>query len=177
MGQGGMSDVKDIGAALTLQAAAQFSVTAAAPGGAVTTDPIDTCALTPQQFESIVLALTVGGSKPVATGLSYALSIEHADDNGSGAPGAFAAAPSSHQPATAAAAVYAAAGGNYRTLLRYDLRVSELKRWVRAVLTPTFTGGGAGDTAIGTVTFVAGGATWTAPATRTRSWTPTYLST
>ena len=173
---GGISGMKDIGAALTLSAHSAGDKDGAAEtvltGGDFDRLPAGGGDASAQQFESMVAVISAHGSLTAAATLSLSLVIQHADLNAAGTgPGAYANAPAASQP-TAAAVINGGAGGAYNSALRYDLRLTELKRFIRINTTPDFSINNVSETAKLAVVIVAGGAHNVV--TRSVDYTPTY---
>lgn len=85
--------------------------------------------------------------------------LQHADDNGAGAPGAYADAPAGNQPGGAAGSTLqtitdSGAGGTQRVATKISIGdESKLKKWIRLVPTPDLNAG-ATDTAEQTIVHV-----------------------
>lgn len=176
---GGMADLKDIGAALTLFPGSTAVRTSAAET-AITADGFDHVPpgggdANPISHESGVILVVVEGNLDAAATLSLALAIQDAAPTTPGGPtaGAYAAADAKHQP-VAAAVIQGGAGGAFKRVLRYDLRFSSLRRFIRAVVTPDFSAAGgasATNTATITILYVAGAHN---VVTSVPDWTPVY---
>lgn len=171
MNLGGIASTKNMGAALSLTPMGQAEQTGAA-AAAVTSQPINQVPFGPQQHESAVFVFTGTWTAPAAQTITLALVVQHADDNGSGAPGTFAAAPADSQPQANKVLTGVAAAAPIA--LRYDLRISELKKFVRLVLTPSYSDASVTSAINLSMLGILGGASNVV--TRTVDWTPNYKS-
>lgn len=148
---GGIANLKEIGAALTLAAHSAGLKTGVdmtlLAGGDFDRLPDGGGDASPQQFESLVFEIAVFGDLSAGEDLSLTIDVEHADLNAAGTgPGTYAAAPTLSQPADPAI-IDGGAGGPYAAVLRFDLRITELKRFLRFNITPLFSLANVSETA------------------------------
>jgi hypothetical protein len=173
---GGIASMKDMGAALSIESHSAGLKTGAAEtvlaGGDFDRLPAGGGDASAQQFESVVVLLSVSGNLSAGESLSLAIDVDDAPLAASGSgPGTYAAAPAGSQP-TAAAIIDGGAGGAYKACLRYDLRVTELDRFLRFNVTPDFSLNNISETATIQVAIIAGGAH--NMVTRSVDYTPSY---
>ncbi len=169
---GGIAQVKDIGAALTFggqTVVSKHGTSKVAFSGA----GFDRLPLGPQRFDSVVIVLTATGSLTDTETFEAAISLEHADLDTDGTDpetGDYAAAGASYQP-TAEKVYTSAGGGAYTVCWKYNVRVSELKRFIRATVTPDFSLANSSETALISVCIVGAG---TQAVDQAADFTPTY---
>ncbi len=162
---GAFAENKNIGAAFEVAVGANATRTSAAET-AITTDSFDR--VPPQggddepiSHDSCSVIIAIEGELGAAATLTLDLEIEEAPPTapGGSTPDTFAAADSDHQPTATVVITDSGAGGAFKAVKRYDLRLSSLKRFIRAVLTPNFSAaGGASATNFANIaiTFVLG---------------------
>lgn len=104
------------------------------------------------RYNSALLLVAVKGAITAAQTLTVAVQLQHADDNGAGAAGAYADLSASY-------AVTSVVVDNTTTeaLMAVSIDLSEAKEWIRCQITPTFSAG-ATDTGEVAAVWVLGGA-------------------
>ncbi len=170
---GGIAQVKDIGAGLTFggQTVVSKHGTSKVAFSGAGFDRLGGV----QRFDSVVILLTATGSLTDTKTFEAAISLEHADLDTDGTDpetGDYAAAGADHQP-TAEKVYTSAGGGAYTVCWKYNVRVSELKRFIRATVTPDFSLANSSETALIGIAIVGAG---TQAVDQVADFTPTYLA-
>lgn len=164
----------DAGATLVFQALGAASGNGGAPV-AITTDNFDHAPQGAQNYGTGILVLNLAVTLGVADTISFALQVQDADEDplNPGTPLAFAAAEARYQPSAPAVITATTAMTAEPVAMRYDLRTHGLKKFVRYVITPTYSDPVAGNLFTGAAMVVLGGAARNIG--QARDWTPSYL--
>lgn len=149
---GAIAENKNIGAALEVAVGANATRSSAAEteieGSSVDRVPPLGGDDEPGSHDSVVVLVTLEGEIGAAETLTLTLEIEDAapTEAGGSTPAAFAPVDSDHQP-QAPVVIAGGAGGAFKTVVRYDLRLSSLRRFFRANVTPNFSAAGGASAA------------------------------
>ncbi len=91
------------------------------------------------QFDGAELVIIFEAALGAAEDLTFTFDLEHADDDGSDAPGTFANVDADYLPA--AVVVEGNAGGTLKSQIRVPIEARALKRWLRCSITPNLSRG------------------------------------